>query len=173
MNTESVLNYGHLTVMATIDGLPEAAWDTPGVCGVWSVKEIIAHLASFEHLLVDVLRSLQGEETTPTLDQFRIDPLRFNDSEVEARRNMSAAAVLAEYTDTQARTTGLLAQIPSARRRLNGTLPWYGEEFDLEDFITYTFYGHKREHSAQIAVFRDRLAAGEVNSDQEPVRELV
>ena len=31
-------------------------------------------------------------------------------------------------------------------------------EYSLEDFIVYTFYGHKREHSAQIAAFRDRLA---------------
>ena len=52
----------------------------------------------------------------------------------------------------------LLAQIPYEGRRLNGTLPWYGEEYDLEDFIIYTFYGHKREHSAQIAAFRDQLA---------------
>jgi hypothetical protein len=27
----------------------------------------------------------------------------------------------------------------------------------LDDFIVYTYYGHKREHAAQIAAFRDRL----------------
>jgi len=165
MNTESILKYGHQTVMSTLNGLPQAAWDTPGVCGIWSVKEIIAHLASFEHMLTDVLLSLQGEEATPTLDKFLIDPQLFNDTEVAARRDMSAAEVLAEYTDTQARTAGLLAQIPYEDLRLKGTLPWYGEEFDLEDFITYTFYGHKREHSAQIAAFRDQLARAEVSLD--------
>jgi hypothetical protein len=173
MNTESILKYGHETVMSTLNGLPQATWETPGVCGIWSVKEIMAHLASFEHMLADVLRSLLGEEATPTLDKFRSDPQQFNDTEVEARRKMSVEEVLADYADTQARTAELLAQIPSARRRLNGTLSWYGEEFDLEDFITYTFYGHKREHSAQIAAFRDRLTAGEVNVDQELARKLV
>jgi proline iminopeptidase len=29
-------------------------------------------------------------------------------------------------------------------------------EYALDDFIVYNYYGHKREHSAQIAVFRDR-----------------
>jgi hypothetical protein len=29
----------------------------------------------------------------------------------------------------------------------------------MADFIVYTQYGHKREHSAQIAAFRDRLTA--------------
>ncbi len=38
-----------------------------------------------------------------------------------------------------------------------GTLPWYGMEYALDDFIVYTFYGHKREHSAQIAAFGDLL----------------
>jgi len=41
--------------------------------------------------------------------------------------------------------------------RQAGTLPWYGLEYALDDFLVYAFYGHKREHSAQIAAFRDRL----------------
>jgi hypothetical protein len=28
-------------------------------------------------------------------------------------------------------------------------------EYALDDYIVYAYYGHKREHSAQIAVFRD------------------
>ena len=38
-----------------------------------------------------------------------------------------------------------------------GTLPWDGEDYALDDFLVYGYYGHKREHSAQIAAFRDRL----------------
>ncbi len=57
MNARDVLKYGHLTVLRTIDGLPKADWETSGVCGYWSVKDLIAHLASFEHVLVDVLNS--------------------------------------------------------------------------------------------------------------------
>ena len=158
MNTDNILNYGHQIVMQTIKGLPEEEWYTPGVCGVWSVKDIIAHLASFEHILVDVLHSLMGDSPTPTLDKFLEDYVQFNDVEVAARQHMTVAEVWAEYSDTQAETARLLAQIPSESRRLSGTLPWYGEEFDLEDFIVYTFYGHKREHSAQIAAYRDQLA---------------
>jgi len=30
-------------------------------------------------------------------------------------------------------------------------------DYALDDFIVYTNYGHKREHSAQIAAFRDGL----------------
>ena len=49
------------------------------------------------------------------------------------------------------------ARIPPDTWRQNGTLPWYGAEYSLDDFIVYTFYGHKREHTAQINVFKDTL----------------
>ncbi len=158
MNTIDVMRYGHETVLEAIDGLPEADWYTPGVCGVWSVKDIIAHLASFEQVLVDTLRSLSGDEPTPTLDRFKANVERFNDDEVARRRNMTAEEVLAEYEAAYARAITLMVRIPVEGRRLDGVLPWYGSEYSLEDFVVYAFYGHKREHSAEIAAFRDRLA---------------
>ena len=48
-------------------------------------------------------------------------------------------------------------ELPAARFTVTGFLPDYGEEYDLQDYIAYAFYGHKREHSAQIAVFRDGI----------------
>ena len=72
MNAVEILKYAHLTVLQTLDGFPASVWDTPGASGTWSVKDIIAHLAS-------------------------------------------------------------------------------------DDFLVYAYYGHKREHSAQTAAFRDRL----------------
>lgn len=158
MNTTDILKYGHQAVLGTIDGLAEADWYTPGVCGVWSVKDIIAHLASFEHWLIDVLNSLLDPGSpTPTLDKYVEDYEGFNDAEVARRRDKTAAEVWAEYEDAQAQAAELLAGLPVEMYRQNGTLPWYGQEYDLDDFIVYTFYGHKREHSAQIAVFRDQL----------------
>ena len=53
-----------------------------------------------------------------------------------------------------------MGRLPAKRHtqfRENGTLPWYGAEYSLDDFIVYTYYGHKREHAAQIAAFRDHL----------------
>jgi hypothetical protein len=53
-----------------------------------------------------------------------------------------------------------IAQIPAEKLREAGTLPWYGMEYSLDDFLVYTYYGHKREHSAQVDAFRDKLARG-------------
>ena len=166
MNTSDVLKYGHLTIMEAIKELPEADWYTPGVCGYWSVKDIMAHLISFEHMLIDVLNSLQGEEYTPTLDAFVRDAEQFNQDEVAKRCDHSVAYILAQYETAYAKASVLLSQIPVEGRRVNGALEWYGAEYDLEDFITYAFYGHKREHAAQINVFRDMLAQTPVVDNQ-------
>jgi hypothetical protein len=53
----------------------------------------------------------------------------------------------------------LINRIPAERCRQVGTLPWYGAEYALDDMLVYMYYGHKREHAAQIAAFRDRLRA--------------
>lgn len=160
MNADDVLKYGHLTVLRTLDGLDHEHWDTPDVCGVWSVREIIAHLASFEHMLVAVLDSLlKGAPSTDVLDRFRADPLRFNDDEVARRASMGPQEVFDEYEKTYQENALRLTQFPIERRRESGLLAWYGPEYDVEDFLAYSFYGHKREHCAQINVFRDLLKA--------------
>jgi uncharacterized damage-inducible protein DinB len=157
MNAVDVLKYGHQTVLKTIEGLPESDCTTGGVCGVWSVKDIIAHLASYEHVLVEVLGTFLDRGPTPYLDEFTGGG-QFNDRQVALRKEKTVQDVLSEYNDTHARVTSLVAKIPAETLRQAGTLPWYGMEYALDDFIVYTFYGHKREHSAQIAVFRDSLA---------------
>ena len=157
MNAVDVLKYGNLTVLHTLDGVPISEWETGGVCGVWSVKDIIAHLASFEHMLVDLLNSFLDGGPTPCLDEYRELGVQFNDAQVALRQSKSPQEVLAEYKDTQAQVMELVKHIPQETIRQPGTLPWYGMEYDLEDFLVYTFYGHKREHCAQINVFRDQL----------------
>jgi hypothetical protein len=157
MHTLDVLKYGNLTVLRTIRGLPEVDWHTPGVCGYWSVREIIAHLASFEHALIEAMSVAGGGEPGPYLSELLRDGQAFNDTQVPARSGLSVLETLAEYETTQARTMELAAALPLDSLRNTGFLPAYGPEYDLEDYIVYSFYGHKREHSAQIAVFRDAI----------------
>ena len=159
MNAPDILKYGHGTVLQTIEGFPESGWETPGACGVWSVKDIIAHLTSYEHVMVDVLSTFVSSGPTPYLSKFTDPGNNFNDTEVAARKGKSVGEVLGEYNDTHEQVRSLVARIPVETFRQTGTLPWYGMEYALDDFIVYTQYGHKREHSSQIAAFRDHLRA--------------
>jgi hypothetical protein len=159
MNAFDILKYGQGTVLQAIEGLHEMAWETPGACGVWSIKDIIAHLASYEHVMLDVLSTFVGDGPTPYLSKFTEPGGGFNDSEVALRKGKTVKEVLGEFHDTHAQVMALAARIPVETFRQTGTLPWYGMEYALDDFIVYTQYGHKREHSAQVAAFRDHLTA--------------
>ena len=158
MNAEDILKYGHYTILGTIENLAESDWHTGNVCGWWSTKDIMAHLASYEHLLIDIFNDiLTGEQGVTLTLMTTSGPEGFNDVEVAKRQDATVAEVLADYNDTQTQTLALIQQISLAQRRQAGLLTWYGSEYDLEDFLVYTYYGHKREHAAQIAVFRDNL----------------
>jgi len=159
MNAADIIKYGHLTLMQAVDGLSEADMMTGGVCGWWSTRDIIAHIASYERMLVEVLNSFLDGGPTPTLMAMGSSPATFNDDEVNRRADMSVAEVLAEYNATHAEAMGCIAGIAPETLREVGTIPWYGADYAVDDLIVYTQYGHKREHSAQIAVFRDGLGA--------------
>lgn len=155
MNAIDMLKYGHLTVLGALDGFPDDRWEIGGACGAWSVKNIVAHLASFEQVLADLLPLFVAGD--PATFQNPMDDA-FNDAQVALRAHLSPTATLEEYTRLYARVAGLIAQVPPELARQPGTMPWYGPEYSLDDYLVYTFYGHKREHCGQIAIFRDRPA---------------
>lgn len=158
MHAADVLRYGDRTLRRTLKGLPAADWTTAGVCGWWSVREIVAHLASFEYILIDALAIAAGNDAPGSyFSDWQQDAQKFNDDQVAARGGLTVDDTLAEYAAAQTRAATLLAALPPAALTLSGLLPAYGAEYDLDDFLAYTFYGHKREHAAQIAVFRDHI----------------
>jgi hypothetical protein len=158
MNAADVLKYGHLWVHKHLDGLSEEQCLENGVCGVWSVKDIIAHLGSYEFILVEVFSSCLGPILTPTLNLMTsMDGDSFNALQVDLRKEKTISAVIDEYDEAYSKVTSLLPRIKQKVLQEPGTLPWYGNEYSLDDFIVYQYYGHKREHCAQIAVYRDTL----------------
>jgi hypothetical protein len=159
MNARYILLYGHRTVHGAIDGLEGDAWESPGATSAWSIKDVIAHLTSFEGVLAEVLAAhLDPAAPTPLLERVGGDG-RFNDDEVERRRSATPAEAQAEYDAVYAQVAGLIERIPPEELRRPGTIPWYGPEYALDDLIVYAFYGHKREHTAQIKLQRMRLGA--------------
>jgi len=161
MNTLDVMRYGHHTVLQAVEGLEATRWNETRVVGVWSKKHVIAHLSSFEAMLVDVLTAIQDDAAeTPVLDAFLAGPARFNDAQVARRDHLAPGAVLSEYEMSFDEALDLARRLPAHAFTRDGLLDWYGRDDDLDDFIAYMFYGHKREHSAQIKLFRSTLERG-------------
>src|SRR6202163_1540846 len=113
MNETDILKYGQLTVLQTLEGCPETELATAGACGVWSVKDIIAHLASYERVLVDILTAFTGGGPTPVLNDFIEQGGQFNDIEVSRRQAKTMQDVLAEFNDTYAQAMSLISNIPT------------------------------------------------------------
>lgn len=91
-----------------------------------------------------------------------------NDDEVAQRQDQTVHEVWEAYEAAHETAVSLLSQIPLEGRRLNGTLSWYGDAYDLEDILVYTYYGHKREHGAQIDVFHSAIHNTSASSAQVP-----
>jgi hypothetical protein len=107
-----------------------------------------------------VLNGFLDGGDTPYLEEIgTVGPLGFNDIEVDKRRGQSSEDIHEEYVTACARSMELAQRIPPDLWRDPGTLPWYGDEYALDDFIVYSYYGHKREHAAQINVFKASLRA--------------
>lgn len=158
MNAGDVLEQSHTLLTQAVDDLPEAAWDVPGVCGEWSVKDIVAHLASYERLLIDILQALRGDEITPYVRLFLNDGETFNRVAVESRKYQTAQQVLNEYEEAQLQTTALLAQIPAQKIEQPGTMPWWNQEICLADEIN-SLCAHTQQHTDQIIQFRKRAGS--------------
>lgn len=159
MNAADIIKYGNLTVLDSIKDLDESDQDQSGACGEWSIKDILAHITSYEHLLADVFGTFLGIDATPTLDRIRNDPNTFNDLEVGIRKKKSFEDILKEYNFAHDLVIERLKKIPERTLTKIGMLPWYGKEYSLDDYIVYTNYGHIREHTAQIELFRSSLSS--------------
>lgn len=154
MNARDILFYGNRTLMESMKRVPPGERNTAGLIGWWSAREAMAHLAIFEEGLAQILDAFLGgpfPELLSNMDSSK------NDELVATKKDMSFDELLDEYNTAHARVMELIAKIPPEKLREVGTIPWYGNEYSLDDFLVYTFYGHKREHAARFEAFGDKL----------------
>lgn len=154
MNALDIARYGHMTFLGALDGCDIDDLRSPGACGIWSIKDIVAHLASYELVLVGILDEAAGTGPNADLERFRTQGSVFNDAEVASRLDHEFDDVLAELNAAHATVLARLPDFSAEYLRTPGTIPWYGEGYSVDDLIVYMFYGHKREHAAQVAAYQ-------------------
>jgi hypothetical protein len=159
MNTSDVLKYGHLQFLNYVNSIPVEILDKPGACGIWSTKDIVAHILSFELLLSEILNQIKvndiASNSTPFLKKYTDQTYNFNDIEVTQNKVKDFKELLDEYTKLAEENTEIAKKLSKEKLSTPGTLPWYGAEYSIDDYIIYAVYGHKREHGAQIDKFLD------------------
>ena len=160
MNINEVLDNSHVAVIQATDDLPEAMWDLPVAEGAWSTKEIIAHLTAREALLIDIFKTLQGEQPSPYVLRWVEDAEKFDADAVQSHTYQTAQEVVDEYQDAQLQSTSLLASLPADLVTKQGTMPWLQSSMSLTEFIQAQA-DHALNHAQQIMNFRAKKKAME------------
>ena len=155
MQTLDVLMYGQRTVRSTIDRYTPVDWERIAL-GVWTAKDLLGHLGAFEVRFADVLSGFVGGSRES--DLMDADPRTFNDDQAAIRASWTIDQVRDEFAAAHDRAMTHARAIPAATWSQVGTIPWYGPEYSLDDFVVYNIYGHKREHEPQLSAALERPA---------------
>lgn len=158
MNAKLIIYYGNKDVEKAYANFPKDKLEITGACGIWSVKDILAHITSYEHLLGEVLGGFIDPRTeTPNLKLLSESDAGFNKKIIAEYSSKSFDEIMGEYKAAHEKVMSLIEKISPDDLSKPGTIPWYGKEYALDDYIVYTNYGHKKEHMAQVAAFVDRI----------------
>lgn len=162
MNAPDIIMFGHKTLLALIEGMTDREWNTVGATSKWTAKDVLSHLTGYEQMLADVLATFgENGPDASTLKKYSHDVYeQWNADQVASRKDKTPAEVLAEYDMLHKRVTEFAPKVPPEQWRTVGTIPWYGTEYSLDDFVVFTNYAHKREHASMLTMFRRLLKEG-------------
>ncbi len=138
-----------------IDGLPDEAMLEAGVCGEWSVKDVLYHLSRWEAELVKLLwEASQG--ATPTTVHFgnaSVDELNAAWQAESASRPLER--VMSDFIAVRKQTSRRAQAFSYEDLNDPQRYPWQDNR-PLWDWIATDSFGHEAEHLAQIQEWRKR-----------------
>lgn len=134
-------------LQASFAGLQEAQMVEPGVVGDWSVKDVLAHVTTWEEEALKHLPHILAGETPPRYSVMYGGIDAFNALMTEQKRPLSLSDVLRQLDDTHAR---LVAYIQNAPEELFTTETRFRRRIRLDT------YSHYPIHARMIAEWRAR-----------------
>ncbi|HZD70179.1 MAG TPA: maleylpyruvate isomerase N-terminal domain-containing protein [Actinomycetes bacterium] len=130
-------------------GVPDSRLVEPGVVDDWSVKDILAHVTTWEEeALKHLPLIIAGGTPSRYAAQGGIDA--FNARAIEDGRRLSLAQVLRQRHETHTRLLDFIRSQPE------GT---FGAQTRARRRLRLDTYGHYPEHTAAIRAWRERLPA--------------
>ena len=147
----------HETIRARIDatwadfmdaweGLDDAALTTPGVTGEWSVKDILAHITTWEDATMSLSQAqIDGTPPPGSDDDGPWDLDTFNARESAEKATLSLDEVKRQLTETHDRLLAWLPTIPAEH---------LAPGCDVEDRLKADTWDHYPEHTEAIRAWR-------------------
>ena len=127
-------------LIQTWEGLPENILLQPGAVGQWSVRDVMAHIPTWEEEAMKALPLILEDKPIPRY--MGIDA--FNAQKQESKRHLSLKEVKEELPATHQKLIDYLQKVPESA-------------FDTPRFIKrlrLDTFGHYCEHNSQISAWR-------------------
>ena len=134
-------------VLAQLD---EEQLTAPGVNGVWSAKDVIAHLAAWQRRILDGLRnpaSVGSSEETDTDESLSGDEQtnRMNEQFYQENRTRPLTEVLADFRDSYQEMVETVQAMPEEMLIGSNTFAWT-DGTPLWEYVAGNTYDHYQEH---------------------------
>jgi hypothetical protein len=126
----------------------------PGAVGVWSVKDVLAHIAFWERYTVKMLQAAARGETPELSADDQTE--RNNASVVAQYYQRPLSAVIADWQQAREDLLEQLAGLSEADLNDPDRFPWSNGR-TLLDRIASSSYEHEQEHVEQIRTWLARL----------------
>ncbi len=139
---------------ASYAGLSDSEIIEPGVTGTWSIKDIIAHVASWEEESLTHLPLILvgGRPPRYSVTYGGIDA--FNAQTTEQKRNFSLSEVLRQQDDTHRRLIDFIHKVPEDQ---------FIRETRFRRRLRLDTYSHYPKHTEAIRKWREQRSAGYAN----------
>lgn len=125
--------------LKSLEGLPESALLKPGVCGDWSIRDIMAHATTWEEETLTILPLILEGKRLPKYSVLYGSVDAFNALQWEKKRGLSLAQVRKDLAATHKRLVSYLSGLPET-----AFTPRLVRRLGLDT------YNHYREHGEQI-----------------------
>jgi hypothetical protein len=143
-----------MALKASYIGLSDAQLLEPGVMGDWSVKEILAHVTTWEEEALKCLPLIVNGEKPPRYVKYGgIDA--FNAQMAEQKRSLALAEVLSQLDETHRRLISYIQNLPEEQFR---------GETRFRHRLRLDTYSHYPLHARAIQQWRERLVEEKARS---------
>jgi hypothetical protein len=133
-------------------GLPDSELLKPGVTGEWSVRDILAHVTTWEEEALKHLPTILNGEKSPRYSTTHGGINAFNTHMTEQKRSLTLAEVRREFDDIHRRLIRFIESVPEEQFR---------RETAFRHRLRLDTYSHYAKHAEAIRKWRKKRHPGE------------
>ena len=131
-------------LLAAVDGLNEETLTTVPVCGAWTARDVLAHLAEVDLALLSALKQVRAGEPVKWAWESAPDGDAWNQNAVASRQSRSLSEIRAELEQTRQDVLADLASWPE------DSGPFGPESWDPEKSPICWIPSHDQEHGTAV-----------------------